>query len=212
MVCVASFLYGVTSVSNLTSQIIHSNVICLRLQSFWHTYLYFAVSYWQDVNQKRVVVLGSTTNATMETHLKKKSILGCDVQDLIVPAARNWVVGVSSTTFSRHTDTLIDDVKTDISFYCTIQLSEKRSLQWVLDSTDHPENQAYATQANCPAGMLLNEYLEYARIRAGGHLQFKNIIRALYEGLDFSKSHTFDLCLQALLQVGPIEEGKVLLE
>ena len=193
-------------------QTMHSHVICLRLQSIWHTYLYFAVSYWPDVNQKQVVVLGSTCKATMETHFNTKSILTCDVQDLIVPAARNWVVGVSSTTFSSHWHTLIDDVSTDISSYCTIQLSQKESLQWVLDSTDHPENQAYATQANCPAGMLLNEYLEYARIRAGGHLQFTNIVRALHEGLDFSKSHTFDLCLQALLQVGPMEEGKVWLK
>lgn len=167
-------------------------------------------SWWEKSLQCNKIELGSTVKATLETHFHHKSVLNGEVDQLIVPAARNLTLGIVSSQFTNGKSFRLSDITVNMHLHCTIQLTTMQSLQWVLDSTESNENIAYAHQSDCPTGMTPPQYIEFARIRSGGKLQFVNIIRALHEGiLDFTKLHTIDLLLQALLQVGPWDANQV---
>lgn len=149
------------------------------------------------------MALGSTCKATMDTHYNTKDITTVrDIDELIVPAARNLVVSIYSPPVSAHSACSVQSLEMNLHSYVTTQLTAYHKLQWVLDS-EFGENLEYAKQADCPADLTLHEYLEFARIRAGGTLQFVNIVRALQNGMDFSQLHTFELLTQSLWQVGP---------
>lgn len=119
-----------------------------------------------------------------------RDITVASVEDLIVKNAQN-LIGIVNSPLSSHARCSIGTVQQDLQSFVTIKLSTCKQLQWVLDSADNPENTAYATQADCPDGMTLREYLEFARIRSGGALQFLNLVRALlHDGMDFTLSYT----------------------
>lgn len=120
-----------------------------------------------------------------------------------MPAARNLVMAIVTSHVSSHSHCSVTSVVPNVHSLVTIRLQEFNQLQWVLDSTEYSENISYATQAECPHGMTLHEYLEFTRIRSGGNLQFTNLLRALHEGMDFTLPHTLDLLVQSLWQVGP---------
>jgi hypothetical protein len=172
---------------------------CCFFCFFVFLFLRISVDSWWP-QSSNFVALGSTVKATMETHLARQDVQSiANLEDLIVPAGRNLTVG---TIFFESCG--INSLHSVLAARCTIELTQHMSeLQWVLNSAPNPENQGYATQAQCPPSMTLLQYLEFTRIRAGGELQFVNIVRALHEGMDFTESHTFDLLRQALWQVGP---------
>lgn len=143
----------------------------------------------------------------METHYKIQNILTLSrVEDLVVKAARDLVVGVVKSPLSSHSHCSMGNVEQDLKSYVITNLTTFKQLQGVLNSADNSENETYASQANCPNGMTLQEYIEIAGIRSGGKLQFLNLVRALHTGMDFTRPHTLDLLVQTLWQVGPLCE------
>lgn len=162
---------------------------------------YFVDSFWPE-QKCTSVKLGSTCKATMETHYNRRNVQHlANMEDLIVPAARNIVVAdVDGCAIHGYTSI--------INSKCTLQLAPPNmSLQWVLDGTEYGENISYAKQSTCPNNMTIAQYIEFTRIRAGGALQLRNIVRAIHESMDFTSPASFDLLCQALWQVGPLDSA-----
>ncbi|KAL0058901.1 hypothetical protein AAF712_014383 [Marasmius tenuissimus] len=95
---------------------------------------------------------------------------------------------------------------------CTYQLpaGRYRNLQFSIDATSHTSNQVNASQSDCHQDLGLHEYIAFGTLRAGGRIQWPNILRELRaRTLTFSEEAVEMLVSQAALQMGPLsEEGR----
>ncbi|KAF8244797.1 hypothetical protein K440DRAFT_665544 [Wilcoxina mikolae CBS 423.85] len=84
-------------------------------------------------------------------------------------------------------------VGSDIIPVCTFRLPEGpyKKLQYSIRSTIIPPNQIIARQSECPVELSTHEYLAFGLLRAGGRLQWRNIIREL-------RSHTLTFSHEAV--------------
>lgn len=81
---------------------------------------------------------------------------------------------------------------------------------WIL-SNSHTSNEAIAAQADCPANMSIDELKCFGNLRAGVHLQWRNILSQLtVPTLHFSRREVFLLILQATNEAGPATGSSLL--
>ncbi|KAH8807698.1 hypothetical protein F5884DRAFT_880995 [Xylogone sp. PMI_703] len=93
----------------------------------------------------------------------------------------------------------------DIRQQCTIQLPKGpfEKLQFVLDKTTHSSNEILAMQSECSKSLSLHEFYDFATLRSGDLLQWRNIARQLaHRTINFNREETYMLVKQAAWQVG----------
>lgn len=98
----------------------------------------------------------------------------------------------------------------DVRGKCTPKLSTGlyERLQFAVDSTFHTSNEMIARQAECPAGMTMDEYYDFGILRSGFRLQWRNIARELVACvLNFNCEEVNILITQAAWQAGPSSGG-----
>ena len=89
---------------------------------------------------------------------------------------------------------------------CTLKLppGDFKSLQYVVDGTQHTSNSIIAKQDECPGSTTLHELYSFSTLRAGHRLQWRNISRELVSRvLNFSHIETHLLVMQAAYEAGP---------
>jgi len=89
---------------------------------------------------------------------------------------------------------------------CTLKLppGNYKSLQYVLDGTQHTSNSIIANQDECPGSITLHELYSFSTLRAGHRLQWRNISRELVSRvLNFNHIETHLLVMQAAYEAGP---------
>ena len=80
------------------------------------------------------------------------------------------------------------------------------NLQRYLDDTTYTHNQILVAQANRHSNLSSHEFIAFAHLRAGGSLQWFNILRELRSRtLDFRRQDVYLLFAQASSQVGPLD-------
>ena len=91
--------------------------------------------------------------------------------------------------------------------YCTYQIlsGPYSNLQKYVDATSHTSNEVIADQIDCHVDLSLHEYLAFGHLRAGGTLQWLNILHELRgRSLSFRHYEIHFLLTQAVSQVGPL--------
>lgn len=100
-----------------------------------------------------------------------------------------------------------------IVYFCSPALASNGPychLQKTVDFTTHTSNEVLADQASCPKELNLLEHIAFASMRAGGRLQWLNILRELRAGtVTFSSPDVHHLITQAIWQIGPLTSGVV---
>ncbi|KAL2060399.1 hypothetical protein VTL71DRAFT_9429 [Oculimacula yallundae] len=89
---------------------------------------------------------------------------------------------------------------------CTLKLppGDYRSLQYVVDDSQHSSNSTLARQDECPGSTTLHELYSFSTLRAGHRLQWRNIARELVSRvLNFNHNETHLLMMQAAYEAGP---------
>ncbi|KAF7371022.1 hypothetical protein MSAN_00736400 [Mycena sanguinolenta] len=72
----------------------------------------------------------------------------------------------------------------DIRSACTPELSNPyKSLDWTTISTTHTPNNVIARQSQCPSELSYHEWENFGHLRAGVHLQWRNIVLQLISGV-----------------------------
>lgn len=166
------------------------------------------VSTWPD-QKSSPIFLGSTTKAVSESHFKSVKVTPALSPDSIfAPNGRNLTMAVNDIGNKK-----IKCVTTEspsVAQTCTFSIDEYpayRSLDFVLKEVQKTNNVVIAEQANCSADITLSEFINFGEVRCGGHLQARNIVRAIQSGfLSFKQEAVFCLLSQALLQIGPFDK------
>ena len=89
---------------------------------------------------------------------------------------------------------------------CTLKLppGNYKSLQHVVDGTQHTSNSIIVRQDECPGSTTLHELYSFSTLRAGHRLQWRNISRELVSRvLNFNHIETHLLVMQAAYEAGP---------
>lgn len=159
---------------------------------------------------------GSTSKSAENTHF-------CNLQrpqsmvNYVIAAARTSHVFICSSMYTggEHTKAEISTLPNNIRQLCQITLRNTTLDNFLVSDivpTQSLENQAVASQADCPPTMDAHEYVEFGSIRSGGNLQIRNLARLIQAQLvNLNKLHSFAMFLQTLLQVGPISTEGLLL-
>ncbi|KAK1219720.1 hypothetical protein PQX77_017526 [Marasmius sp. AFHP31] len=151
----------------------------------------------------RRLSLASTTKSWMKSHYSGVKVSIASVERVCLPNAlrlalfdmsdRVWI----SKPFHGCT------IRTD----CTFQIPRGRyhNLQYTVDVTSHTSNQVNALQSDCDRELGLHEYVAFGTLRAGGRIQWLNILRELRaRTLTFSEEAVESLFTQTILQMGPL--------
>ena len=86
---------------------------------------------------------------------------------------------------------------------CTLKIASApySSLQWALAGTAHTENDAIAWRSNCPPTLLIKEGLACGSLRAGRHLQLRNLLHAVtLRSIGFEHQGPVQLVMQLLYE------------
>ncbi|GIQ80735.1 protein of unknown function DUF3645, partial [Kipferlia bialata] len=79
-------------------------------------------------------------------------------------------------------------------------------------STSHTQNEVLARQCDRSTSLDPSEFVTYGSIRAGGHLQVRNVLNAVaYRSLSFEEQPVADLVRMAIMQAGPPQSGSTCL-
>ena len=77
-------------------------------------------------------------------------------------------------------------------------------LQFAIESWTHSENVAIALKGESPKELSLREFEAFGCLRAGVHLQFPRLLRAMaQQTLSFDRRGVLDLLTALLMQAGP---------
>ncbi|KAJ3037549.1 hypothetical protein HDV00_001594 [Rhizophlyctis rosea] len=148
-----------------------------------------------------LVGLGSTNKSFTVSHYRSRTAkqLPTD-EDVIKPSALN-IVGIS-----LEKKKVFNLRAANVQQQCTVQAESVHygKLQWMIDDTDHSENDVIATQNSCPLEIPLAEYLSFGYLRAGHRLQLRNICKVyMTQSLSLKEQAVVALIQQALWQCGP---------
>ena len=81
-----------------------------------------------------------------------------------------------------------------------------RTMEKYVHFTSHTSNGVMSAQANCPAGLSLDEFVASAHLRSGGSLQWLNILQGLYaRTLNLRRHQVHFLLFHAISQVGSFD-------
>ncbi|KIY70910.1 hypothetical protein CYLTODRAFT_391279 [Cylindrobasidium torrendii FP15055 ss-10] len=148
------------------------------------------------------ITLASTTKSYLNTHYKEARI----------PASKDEVLkehGLTWRLFDNTHRILIrpSSLRPTTAQQCTLLLSSGSpysNLQWVVDSTQHTENDVLSKQHTCPPKLGLSEFVAFGQLRAGGNVQHMNVARALgSQSLTLRAQSVYVLIAQAVQQHGP---------
>lgn len=152
------------------------------------------------------ITLGSTTKTWKQSHYKSRT-LPATADDVCVPNALQWQL--YDTQSQRLMPPRLPVPTTDSR--CTLRLSDEAAyegLQWALDSVHHEENMVVARQAERPRDLSPHEFVAFGCLRAGAHVQWMNVARAIAaRTLSFRSPSVYALISQTIQQVGPFIEA-----
>ncbi|KAL0058904.1 hypothetical protein AAF712_014386 [Marasmius tenuissimus] len=164
---------------------------------------YPGLASFRDNSGFRRLTLASITKSWMKSHYSGVKVSIASVERVCLPNAlrltlfdmsdRIWI----SEPFRGCT------IRTD----CTFQIPRGRyhNLQYTVDGTLHTSNQVNALQSDCHRELGLQEYIAFGTLRAGGRIQWLNILRELRaRTLSFSEEAVEILLNQTTLQMGPL--------
>ncbi|KAK7032650.1 hypothetical protein VNI00_012915 [Paramarasmius palmivorus] len=164
------------------------------------------------VFDKRAITLASSSWLRYEI-----TTLPATESDICVPNAMSWrgyntdrhvwIVSPGGGNMFQNVDTrvygtLVLDSSSPPSKYV------KAGLSYAVTSTDHTSNHVLASQSDCPPEMSLHEYIAYGTMRAGGRIQWMNLLRELRatgSGLSWGDVEVGVLVLMVIAQVGLFE-------
>ncbi|KAI0057670.1 hypothetical protein BV25DRAFT_1970711 [Artomyces pyxidatus] len=147
----------------------------------------------------RRITLASTTKATRRSvHIPADPTTVCVSNGLKLrlcdQTAGNWAAGSFSAL--------------GIGAACAPQfpvVSKYAHLAHTVAGTRHTSNEVLATQQDCPAALSLHEHYAFGTLRAGGRLQWLNILREVCSpALTLNAEEVHVLLVQAVYQLGPL--------
>jgi len=150
------------------------------------------------------VKLGSSTKSCLVAHHSRGGFHpDTDIDEFIVPNGYNCKYYYDDDP-SAPSIPFPGSVKK----FCTFQVNPNSpycNLQFAVNGTSHTQNQVLAQQIKCPAELSLSEFIEFGSLRAGHHLQWHNIHRAIVQGsLSLETESVFSLICQTVWQAGQL--------
>lgn len=155
-------------------------------------------------NEWNRITLASTAKPFIASHYGN--------QPIDIPVEEGRVLlnnGLQFQMYDKHYNTWSSGslAQSNISSYGTIDLAKGSAyhyLQYALKGTQHTSNQVLADQADCPKALSLHEHYAFGTLRAGGSIQWMNILRELASnGLRFQREEVASLVTMAIWQIGP---------
>ncbi|KAJ8076100.1 hypothetical protein PM082_022085 [Marasmius tenuissimus] len=151
----------------------------------------------------RRLTLASTTKPWVKSHYNGVKVSSATVNRVCLPNALHLAL------FNATERIWISDPfrACTIGAFCTYQLPQGRyyNLQFTINSTHHTPNEVIASQSDCHRDLSLHEYIAFGTLRAGGRIQWLNILRELRaRTLTFSDEAVEMLVSQTALQMGPL--------
>lgn len=108
-----------------------------------------------------------------------------------------------------------DAFSCDVSLHSTFRLptdSPYRSLQFSVNGTKHTPNFVLANQSECAQELEINEFIAFGTLRAGGRLQWLNIMREIAaKSLSLERWEVQILIMQSIWQIGLLDQDSTLL-
>jgi len=105
-----------------------------------------------------------------------------------------------------------DAISCNVSLHSTFRLptdSPYRSLQFSVNGTTHTPNFVLANQSECAQKLQINEFIAFGTLRAGGRLQWLNIVREIAaKSLSLERWEVQVLIMQSIWQVGPLKKDQ----
>eukprot|EP01133_Synstelium_polycarpum_P006397 gene6397-7420_t len=175
-----------------------------RCSTFWFTSV-------ADL-PRRYISLGSTSQAVRFVPKNAKRTIFLTEPSSFIVACGKRVSGYYFTSTGKNGN-LPETKAWNIAELCTIQIPPEdkfSSLQWLVSDT-HLENEVISRQCEQPVHMKeAQDFVHYGLMRAGGHLQLRNLAMAIERGLlDMNACHVYALYNQIIYQVGPIVKGRL---
>ncbi|KAK4211357.1 hypothetical protein QBC37DRAFT_389750 [Rhypophila decipiens] len=143
----------------------------------------------------------STIKPTEVTHYRLKKITEATLSNVCVSHAPRYEYYDSSF------DQAVSMERPAMAVPRNCSYGELVKGQWLEDWVryrKHTPNDVIAGQAHCPPTTTLEEFRSFGNLRSGIGLQWANVLSQLgMPSIDFNKSSTFALVMQAVLEVGP---------
>lgn len=168
-----------------------------------------AQSTWSDhgelsrwVKEKAALVkLGSATKPFGRSHYNSGLHPSSPLSDFVVP---NGCDAVWWSPASNSYATLDKHDGRSVEIGLKVPDGPYHALQWTVSGTTHNANEVLCRQSSCPPELGLSEFVTFGSLRAGGHLQLRNILHAISAlSLSFDTPAVGVLLFQALWEAGP---------
>ncbi|KAG1812365.1 hypothetical protein EV424DRAFT_1491608 [Suillus variegatus] len=181
--------------------------VCTPQEEILHTNAFItlpdypALQHYRQCHQRQRLTLASNA----------KPFSNCHYSDIPIPALDTKVCvdnGLQFQPFDTTTGAWVADVllRWDATKLCTFLLPKGpyNGMQQYLAGTSHTSNEVVANQADCHKDVTIHEFMTFAALRSGPHLQWMNVLRELRaRTLNFRREEVHLLLTQAISQVGP---------
>jgi hypothetical protein len=153
----------------------------------------------------------SATKPFVKAHYGEKKVAEAKESTICVKNGLHY--SMVDSTSSRLAKDLLGPF--NVAPLCDFQLpsGQYKMLQYVVSNSTQTSNVVLAKQSDSPNTMNLHEFYEFAMLRSGHRLQWRNIANGLITRvLNFTRNETYLLMAQAVWQAGPPAETPIFRE